>query len=323
MNKNLIGGEAMERKEQMQSQTKKGGVAMRRYLWSTIDASGRLVPYVVLECSEETAREIESRDRYENEWMFIADRLHERYSEQFPEWWDGYGRRNAFWYNNVLEDYEEAYERIAEERMKELRDCFDDEECLKHEAEWQVEEELARLPVFVIENEQGGENMEQELQAQAQLGGETQQAYYPDDRGLWWSSRLGDVALYVYDYEEAKGLGVDCLAEPTPFIRIYEKCDCMERFNTIRHNDGGWYHRIIRLFRITPEIFIASYEDSRDVFYASELRYAVVLVNGERVGKVVLKEGEWCELLRKDEAEKLIRAYGEDEDYTVYYTDRE
>lgn len=119
---------------------------MKRYLWSTIDGSGRLVPYAVLECSEEIAEEIESRDRYEKKWMFIAERLHERY----PEWWDGYGRRHVFWYNNVLEDYEEAYERMVEERMKELRDSFDDEECLKHEAEWQVVEELVRLPMFVI-----------------------------------------------------------------------------------------------------------------------------------------------------------------------------
>jgi len=40
------------------------------------------------------------------------------------------------------------------------------------------------------------------------------------------------------------------------------------------------------------------------------------------MGKVVLKDGEWCKLLRKDEAEKLIRAYIEDENYTVYYTEQ-
>jgi hypothetical protein len=170
--------------------------------------------------------------------------------------------------------------------------------------------------------------MKQELTKQAQLGGETQQkqavggAYYPDDRELWWRSRLGNVSLYVYDYEEAKE-GVDCLVELTPFVRIYEKCDCMERFNNIQHNDGGWYHRIIRVFKITPKIYIASYEDTRDVFYASELRYAVVLVDGEPIGKIVLKEGEWCKLLREDEAEKLIRAYSEDKDYTVYYAEQE
>jgi hypothetical protein len=163
-------------------------------------------------------------------------------------------------------------------------------------------------------------------QAQAQLGGEAQQnqtfeggeamqKYLPDDRELWWSSCLGNVSLYVYDYEE----GVDRFIELTPFVRIYEKCDCLERFNDIRHNDGGWYHRIIRVFKITPEIYIASYEDTRDTFYADELRYAVVYIGGDAIGKITLKEGEWAELLKREEAEKLIKSYEEDQNYRVYY----
>ena len=153
---------------------------------------------------------------------------------------------------------------------------------------------------------------------QAPLGGEAQQAQvvvgvcYSDDRELWWSSRLGNVSLLTWDYEEAKEYGVDCLGELAPIVKIYERCDCMERFNDVRHNDGGWYHRIIRVFKITPEIFVVSYEDSREPFYASELRFVVVSISGERVGKIVLKEGEWCELLRRDEVEKLIAAYEED-----------
>jgi len=147
----------------------------------------------------------------------------------------------------------------------------------------------------------------------------TQAVYYPDDRELWWSSRLGSVNLVVYDYEEAKEEGVDCLIELVPLIRIYEKCDCTKRFNTIQHNDGGWYHRIIRVFKITPEIYIASYEDTRDIFYAGELRYAVVYVNGDAVGKIPLKEGEWAELLKREETEKLIKSYEEDQSYRVYY----
>jgi hypothetical protein len=157
-----------------------------------------------------------------------------------------------------------------------------------------------------------------ELQAKT-----TQQApntpYYPDDRELWWSSRLGNVSLYAYDYEEAKEEGVDCLVELAPFIRIYEKCDCIERFGTIYHNNGGWYHRIIRVFKITPNIFVASYEDTREAFHASELRFAVISVNGDIVGKITLKDGEWAELLKKEEMEKLIRDYEEDQNYSVYY----
>jgi hypothetical protein len=152
---------------------------------------------------------------------------------------------------------------------------------------------------------------------QAQLGGETQQVY-PDDRELWWSSRLGNVSLCVYDYEEAEEYGADCLRELVPIVKIYERCDCIERYNDIRHNDGGWYHRIIGIFKITPEIFVVSYEDSREPFYASELRFAVASVNGEQVGKIVLKEGEWCELLRKDEVERLIATYEENKSYRLY-----
>jgi hypothetical protein len=159
--KTFKGGEAMERKEQMQTTpagrvsqqttSQAGGEAMRRYLWSTIDVGGRLVPYAVLECSEEIAEEIGNRERYENKWMFIADSLHERYPGQFPEWWDGYGKRHAFWYNNVLEDYEEAYERIKEEKIRALRDNWDDEEGLEFEAERLADEELSSLPVFKID----------------------------------------------------------------------------------------------------------------------------------------------------------------------------
>jgi len=149
------------------------------------------------------------------------------------------------------------------------------------------------------QNQQGGDAM-------------TKYAYYPDERQFWWNSRLGAVSLYV---EEE---GVEGLEDLVPVVKIYERCDCYELFGSIQHNDGGHYHRIIRVFRITPEVWVVSYEDTRDVFYASELRYAVVSINGEPIGKVVLKEGEWCKLLRKDEVEKLIRTYREDEDYTVY-----
>jgi hypothetical protein len=164
--------------------------------------------------------------------------------------------------------------------------------------------------------------MRQELtQTQAQLGGETQQAYYPDDRELWWSSRLGDVSLYVYDYDTEERW-VQSLNILTPKATICERCDCVERWGDVRHNDGGWYHSIIRLYQITPHIYVASHEDSRDAFSASELRNVVIFVKGEPVGKLTLKEGEWAELLRKDEAESLLRSYQEDDNFKVYYSEK-
>jgi len=165
-------------------------------------------------------------------------------------------------------------------------------------------------------------------QAQTQLGAKPSNKpiegggamhYLPDDRGIWWCSRLGDVSLCIYDYDEAYEQGVTHLVELTPFVRIHEKCDCLERFNDVRHNDGGWYHSIICLYQITPHIYIATHEDTREAFGAYELRYVVVYVGEEAVGKITLKEGEWAELLKEEEAERLLRCYQEDDNYSVYY----
>lgn len=133
-----------------ESHGKEGGVVMR-YLWSTIDASGRLVPYVVLECSEEITEEIKGL-RHEGMWMFIADRLHEKYPDKFPSWFDMYGRRRLFWYNNVLEDYEEAYERLVGEWADRLSEYYreDEEEALLEVAKIRAEEELFALPIVKL-----------------------------------------------------------------------------------------------------------------------------------------------------------------------------
>jgi hypothetical protein len=149
---------------------------------------------------------------------------------------------------------------------------------------------------------------------------QSQAAYYPDDRELWWSSRLGDISLYVYHYDTEEQW-VESLNNLTPIATIYERCDCWKRFGVVRHNDGGWYHDIIRLYQITPHIYLATHENTRDAFSASELRYVVIFVKGEPIGKLTLKEGEWAELLRKDEAESLLRSYQEDDNYRVYCED--
>jgi len=126
-----------------------------KYIWSTKDASGKLLEYAILECSSEVADEISHRSErldYEGKWGFIADMLHAKYPHDFPSWFDEYGRRRLFWYNNVLETYEEGYERMIEEAMNELSDRFDDDD-LRYEAERVVDEKIESLPVFVIGEE--------------------------------------------------------------------------------------------------------------------------------------------------------------------------
>jgi hypothetical protein len=126
---------------------------MKRFLWSRSDFNGDLDPYVILECNDETAEEIYYRARrndYEGMWGFIAKRLHEKYPKDFPSWWDDYNRRRLFWYNNVLEDYGRARKRMISEKMEELRDNYDNEESLREDAEWKVDEELEDLEVYAF-----------------------------------------------------------------------------------------------------------------------------------------------------------------------------
>jgi len=132
---------------------------MKKYVWSTIDGSGKLVPFVVLECNSMVAKEIERR-RNENLWKYISDLLHERYSEKFPTWFDEYGKRRVFWYNNILEDYDEAYKRIVEETAESIINSYGNRKskrflveldtAIMSEVGWQVYQDLESLPVFKI-----------------------------------------------------------------------------------------------------------------------------------------------------------------------------
>jgi hypothetical protein len=123
---------------------------MKKYLWSTIDASSKLIPYYIVEVSEAIAKELEFWRERKGHWKFIADKLENR---GFSSYFDEYGRKRLFWYNNVLEDYEEALERLTEEYVKCLRDYYDEgqEEYLWEEAEERAKETLEELPVIRIE----------------------------------------------------------------------------------------------------------------------------------------------------------------------------
>ena len=130
-------------------------MARKKYLWSTKDASGNLVPFCVLECSEDIATEIvyrHNRGDYNGVWKYVADNLHECYPEKFPSYFDGYNRRRLFWYNNVLESFDDGYKRMVEEVMKRLNDNFDydNEDSLRIDAEWEVSQKLEDLPMYVI-----------------------------------------------------------------------------------------------------------------------------------------------------------------------------
>ena len=125
-------------------------LGMEKHIWSTFDVDNGYIPYVALKCNPMVIKEIE-RMSNDDLWKFIADRLHKKYPEHFPDWLDQYGERHAFWYGYyVLEDYNKVYKRMTKERMEHLKDKFKDKDDLRCEAEWQVWEVLESLPVFVL-----------------------------------------------------------------------------------------------------------------------------------------------------------------------------
>jgi hypothetical protein len=123
----------------------------KKFLWSWTDGV-RLEPYAILIAEAEIAEEIMERRDYESKWSYLAELLHNKYP--FPPWRNEYGmrNRNIFWFNNVLEEWEEAYERLIEEEKKKLREYYEEgqEEALEDEAKLIVDAKLKDLPVYEV-----------------------------------------------------------------------------------------------------------------------------------------------------------------------------
>jgi hypothetical protein len=151
--KTLKGGGAMERKEM---QTTPAG----RVFWSTIDAANRLHTFLIVEFTEDDYEEFWSLPSGVEKSVFLSEKLKGRkvfipdggYELEFPPYYDEYGRKDLFWYNNVYETYEEAYERLVEEWKKRLSDYYGEGEeyALEEEARERAEDELNNLPVVRI-----------------------------------------------------------------------------------------------------------------------------------------------------------------------------
>ncbi len=123
----------------------------KKFLWSWTDGI-RLEPYAILIVREDIAKELRRRKDYESRWSYLAELLHNKYPEVFPAWRNKYGMRTIFWFNNVLEDYVEGYERLIEEEKKRLQEYYEEgqEEALEEEAKLVVDAKLNNLPVYEL-----------------------------------------------------------------------------------------------------------------------------------------------------------------------------
>ena len=154
----LLGGETQQNQIQ-------GGEAMRdlRVVWSTIDAANRIHTFLIVEFTDEedyeefwsippgVGKSVFLSERLEGKKVFIPDDFGGREIE-FPPYFNEYGRKNYFWYNNVYETYRKALERLTEEWAERLSDYYgeDEEDALWEEARERAEEELKNLPVVKI-----------------------------------------------------------------------------------------------------------------------------------------------------------------------------
>jgi len=166
-----------------------------------------------------------------------------------------------------------------------------------------------------------------ELQDQTQQGGSAIECKYENDaREFCDHGKLGNVSVKSFVYNEVYGeFGdedlakiIDSLPALEHVILIEEPCDCWERFNDVRHNDGGHYHSVIRIYEITPCVYLAVYGDTREAFSMDEFKYMVVWVEDRPVGLVVAKTHDCCHLLKREELEDFVKGY-EEEGYSIYY----
>jgi hypothetical protein len=150
------------RKKQQLTQ---GGETMTdlRVVWSTIDAANRIHTFLIVEFTDEedyeefwsipfgVGKSVFLSEKLEGKKVFIPDNFGGR-EIKFPPYFDEYGRKNYFWYNNVYETYRKALERLTEEWAERLSDYYgeDEEDALWEEARERAEEELKNLPVVRI-----------------------------------------------------------------------------------------------------------------------------------------------------------------------------
>jgi hypothetical protein len=150
--------------------------------------------------------------------------------------------------------------------------------------------------------------------------------YEKDEREYCDRGILGNVSVRSFVYDEAYGeFGdedlakiIDGLPELEPFMELEEPCDCWEKYGDVKHNDGGNYHSRIRVYEITPCVYLAVYGDTREAFSVDEYKYMVVWVEDEPAGEVVAKTHDCCRLLKREELDEFVKGY-EQEGYSIYY----
>ena len=142
--------------------------------------------------------------------------------------------------------------------------------------------------------------------------------YERDEREYCDRGELGNVSVESYAVCDGRVAGlVDGLEELSPVMVMEEGCDCWEKYGEVRHNDGGNYHSRVRVYEITPCVYLAVYGDTREAFSMDDYKYIVVWVDGRAVGMIVCKAQDCFQLLKREELDEFVEGYAQ-EGYEVY-----
>jgi len=148
--------------------------------------------------------------------------------------------------------------------------------------------------------------------------------YERDEREYCDHGMLGNVSVRSFSYgdvygefgdEDLAGL-IDSLAELECVMVVEEPCNCWD--GDIKHNDGGNYHSRIKIYEISPCVYLAVYGDTREAFSVDEFKYMIIWIEDEPVGVVVAKSHDCCQLLKREELSEFVNGY-EEEGYSIYY----
>jgi hypothetical protein len=95
------------------------------------------------------------------------------------------------------------------------------------------------------------------------------------------------------------------------FVRSYGVCDGrvaglvdgLEELRPVKVLEEGGVR--IRVYRITPCVYLAVYGDTGESFSMDEFRYLVVYVDGRAVGMLVCKTQDCLRLLKREELDEF------------------
>ncbi|MFZ8787872.1 hypothetical protein [Thermocrinis sp.] len=116
------------------------------------------------------------------------------------------------------------------------------------------------------------------------------------------------------------GVNYEDLPDPKKIFEIREECNCWEMYGGPMCNNGGNYHSVIKVYEIpNTDYYLFVYGNTREDFIGDEYHGIIVIINGEPVYSITIRDDESYKLFDKDKAEKVIKSYAEDENYRIYY----